>query len=125
MAAFIPDMTTRRQLRGYGLSAYHSRTVTQQLTPCDRQGRAYYYNLRDVIGAIRDYAARDRVKPSTQDKLATVLQALLDRLGNVTPVLFGAEETELSQMTRSLLHTMAQSDQQLAEIKALVAASQG
>ncbi len=119
----VGQTTSRRQLQGYGLSKFQSRAITQQLVYCDRQGQAYLYELREVIASIRDYIQRPRVKQSTKTKLATVLDLLLQRLDNVTPGLFGAETTELGEMTRSLMRTMAKSDQQLAEMKAMVASN--
>ena len=115
--------TSRRQLQGYGLSRFQSRAVTQQLTHCDRQGQAYLYEIREVITSIRNYVQRPRVQPETKSKLAMVLNLLLQQLGNVTPAFAGSATTELGEMTRSLMRTMVKSDQQLAEMKAVVASN--
>jgi hypothetical protein len=82
-------VTTRLQLRGYGATRYQAEAITKNLTAVANQGRAYAYPVSDVVASIREYLQRPRIQPATRQILEAVLQALLERLGNVIEVPFG------------------------------------
>lgn len=115
-------ITTRKQIQGYGATTYQARVLTQPLLPVDTKGNAYTYEVTDVITSIREYIQRPRIKLATRQRLESVLEVLLDRLGNVIAVPFDQSgDSEISKLARNLIQSMAKTDQALAELKATAA----
>ena len=115
-------ITTRLQLRGYGATRYQAKAVTKNLIAVANQGRAYAYPVSDVVASIREYLQRPRIQPATRQILEAVLQALLERLGNVIEVPFGrGTNPEISKLARQLTQAMSKTDSALAELKATAA----
>ena len=113
--------TTRKQLRGYGASRYLARRLTESLAPIDKAGNAYVYALEQVIAAVRDYSAKQRIQQTTRQVLAQLLSQLLARIDNVVPLVPDSDETEVSDVAKQLLKQMRRTDKALAEVKATVA----
>jgi hypothetical protein len=121
-------ITTRVQLQGYGLTQYQSTKITQGLTPTSKQGRTYIYLVSDVISSIRNYVDYPRVKPSTQQQLTTVLDSLLERLGNVISLPINttlSSHPEIRELTKQLFKAMSATDKTLIELKATAATING
>ena len=115
-------VTTRLQLRGYGATRYQAEAITKNLTAVANQGRAYAYPVSDVVASIRQYLQRPRIQPATRQILEAVLQALLERLGNVIEVPFGSStHPEINKLARQLTQAMSRTDSALAELKATAA----
>ena len=115
-------VTTRLQLRGYGATRYQAQAITKNLTVAVHQGRAYAYPVSDVVASILEYLQRPRVQPATRQILEAVLQALLERLGNVIEVPFGrGTHPEINELARQLTQSMSRTDSALAELKATAA----
>ncbi|PSB19735.1 hypothetical protein C7B65_10610 [Phormidesmis priestleyi ULC007] len=109
---------TRKQLRGLGLSLYHAAAITKVLKPSTQQGSTYLYSAAEVIGSLRQYMQRSRIKATTRETLKTALDILLDLIGNVVPVAFGTStDPELSRMTRELMTTISKTNSSLAALK--------
>jgi hypothetical protein len=120
------ETTTRKQLRGYGLSDYTVRKVTQGITPCDRQGATYLYVVSDVISALKQALQNPRSKPTTQSAMVDVLNRLLARLGNVITGSFGqSSDPELGQLTQKLAQSIQTTNLALANLEATVATIKG
>ncbi|MBD1808157.1 hypothetical protein H6F98_22260 [Microcoleus sp. FACHB-SPT15] len=115
-------VTTRLQLRGYGATRYQAEAITKNLTAVANQGRAYAYPVSDVVASIRQYLQRPRIQPATRQILEAVLQALLERLGNVIEVPFGSSTNpEINKLARQLTQARSRTDSALAELKATAA----
>ena len=115
-------VTTRLQLRGYGATRYQAEAITKNLTAVANQGRAYAYPVSDVVASIREYLQHPRIQPATRQILEAVLQALLERLGNVIEVPFaGGTNPEINKLARQLTQAMSRTDSALAELKATAA----
>jgi len=115
-------VTTRLQLRGYGATRYQAEAVTRKLTVVANQGRAYAYPVSDVVASIREYLQRPRIQPVTHQILEAVLQALLERIGNVIEVPFDRGiNPEINKLARQLTQAMSRTDSTLAELKATAA----
>ncbi len=115
-------VTTRLQLRGYGATRYQAEAMTKNLTAVANQGRAYAYPVSDVVASIREYLQRPRIQPTTRQILEAVLQALLERLGNVIEIPFGrGTNPEINKLARQLTQAMSRTDSALAELKATAA----
>jgi hypothetical protein len=109
---------TRKQLRGLGLSLYHAAVITKTLKPFSQKGSTYFYSASEVVGSLRLYLQRPRIKPATRETLNPALDILLDLIGNVVPVAFGAStDPELSRLTRELMTTMSKTNSSLAALK--------
>ena len=118
----IDKTTTRKQLQGYGATGYHAKVLTSNLTPVAKKGRAYTYSINDVIVSIRDYLQRPRIKQTTSIVLESILQALLERSGNVIEVPFSRGTVpEINKLARQLTQAMSKTDNALAEMKATAA----
>ncbi len=116
--------TTRSQLQGYGLTRYQSIKVTHSIIPISRQGRTYIYRVNDVISTIRNTLENPRLKPITKRQLTTLLDSLLERLGNVIPLAYNlasANHPEIGELTKQLITAMAATDKNLVELKATAA----
>ena len=113
--------TTRKQLRGYGASRYLARKLTASLAPVDKAGNAYVYALEQVIAAVRDYSAKQRIQQTTKQVLAMLLSQLLARIDNIVSLVPDSDETEVSDVAKQLLKQMRRTDKALAEVKATVA----
>ena len=113
--------TTRKQLRGYGASRYLARRLTASLAPIDKASNAYVYALEQVIAAVRDYSAKQRIQQTTRQVLAQLLSQLLARIDNVVPLVPDNNDTEVSEVAKQLLKQMRRTDKALAEVKATVA----
>jgi hypothetical protein len=121
-------ITTRVQLQGYGLTRYQSTKITQGLTPASKKGRTYIYLVSDVISSIRNYIDYPRVKPSTRQQLITVLDSLLERLGNVISLPINttlSSHPEIGELTKQLFKAMSATDKTLIELKATAATING
>ena len=119
-------ITTRKQLQGYGATSYQARSITKNLSPIHVENRTYAYPISDVIASIRDYLKRPRLKTVTCEKLKAVLEALIQRLGNVIDIPFGQPiNSEISQSTKRLIQAMADTDQAITELKATAATIKG
>lgn len=119
-------ITTRKQLQGYGATSHQARSITKNLSPIHIESRTYAYPISDVIASIREYLKRPRLKTVTHQKLRAVLEALLQRLGNVIDVPFGQPiNSEISKSTKRLIQAVADTDQALAELKATAATAKG
>ena len=117
------QITTRKQLQGYGATRYQTTIITRNLAPVARQGRAYVYALNNVIEAIRDYLQRSRIQLKTRQTLQAILQVLLKRLGNVIEVPFSrGTNPEIDKLAKQLTQAMSDTDAVLAELKATAAA---
>jgi hypothetical protein len=115
-------VTTRIQLRGYGATRYQAEAITKNLTVVANQGRAYAYPVGDVVTSIREYLQRPRIQPATHQILKAVLQALLERLGNVIEIPFErGTNPEINKLARQLTQAMSRTDSALAELKATAA----
>lgn len=115
-------VTTRLQLQGYGTTRYQAEEITKNLTSVANQGRAYAYPVSDVVASIREYLQRPRIQPATRQILEAVLQALLERLGNVIEVPFGrSTNPEINKLARQLTQAMSDTNSALAELKATAA----
>jgi hypothetical protein len=115
-------VTTRPQLRGYGATRYQAEAITKNLTAVANQGRAYAYPVSDVVASIRENLQHPRIQPATRQLLEAVLQALLERLGNVIEVPFGrGTNPEINKLARELTQAMSRTDSALAELKATAA----
>jgi hypothetical protein len=118
----VDGVTTRQQLQGYGASRYLARTITGSLTPVGKEGRAWTYSSKEVIGSIRNRLQNSRIKLTTQETLNRILNSLLERLGNVVQVSFGSgTDPELSELTKQLFKAMSKTDKALGELKATAA----
>ena len=119
--------TTRKQLQGYGATPYQARALTQSLSRIStEQSRSYSYFISDVITSIRQYLQRPRIQKTTHQKLEFILEALLERLGNVIEISVGrSNDTEISKLARNVMKAMAQTDQTLVELKATAATIKG
>ncbi|MFK8185414.1 MAG: hypothetical protein AB8B99_18720 [Phormidesmis sp.] len=115
--------TTRKQLRGYGVSRYLARRLTQALTPVNKLGNAYVYRLEHVIGATRTYQSNTRIQEKTRQLLEQVMTQLLSRVDNVVPILPNSPTTEVSEIAKQLLNQMHQTDRAMAEMKATAASA--
>ncbi|MEP0871493.1 hypothetical protein NDA01_16915 [Trichocoleus desertorum AS-A10] len=119
-------ITTRKQLQGYGATTYQARVLTQSLSPVATQGKTYTYEITGVIASIREYLQRPRIKLVTCQKLESVLEALLNQLGNIIAIPFGkSSDLEISRLAKNLIQSMAKTDQALAELKATAATIKG
>jgi hypothetical protein len=115
-------VTTRLQLRGYGATRYQAEAVTRNLTVVANQDRAYAYPVSDVVASIREYLQRPRIQPATRQILEAVLQALLERIGNVIEVPFDRGiNPGINKLARQLTQAMSRTDSTLAELKATAA----
>jgi hypothetical protein len=109
---------TRKQLRGLGLSFYHATAITKVLKPSSQKGSAYFYALAEVVSSLRQYLRRPRIKPATRETLKFALDTLLDLIGNIVPVAFGAStDPELSRLTRELMSAISKTNSSLAPLK--------
>lgn len=109
---------TRKQLRALGLSIYHAAVITKALKPFSRKGSTYFYSASDVVGSLRQYLERSRIKISTRETLKAALDSLLDLVRNVIPVAFGTSaDPELSRMARELMITISKTNSSLAALK--------
>lgn len=120
MSKFSSELktVTRKQLRGLGLSLYHAAAVTKVLKPSRQQGSTHLYSTTEVIGSLRQYIQRSRIKATTRETLKAALDILLDLIGNVVPVAFGTStDPELSRMTRELMTTISKTNSSLAALK--------
>lgn len=113
--------TTRKQLRGYGATSYLARRLTESLTPVDKLGNAYVYALEQTITAIREYAARSRVRTETKQTLEKILDELLARLSNVVGLPLKPDNSEVGHLARELMKAIRRTDKSMAEMKATVA----
>ena len=114
--------TTRIQLQGYGLNRYQATKITQGLIPISRQAKAYIYSVSDVIGSTRIILNNHRIKPQTKKQLTTLLNSLLERLGNIShfpisPSL--SSHSEIRDLTKQLLKAMSVTDRNLVRLKDL------
>lgn len=110
---------TRKQLQAYGMSKYHTQTITKGLTPVRKQGQAYVYDLSTVISEVKNYTQRSRVKKSTCELLEVVLVNLLKLLGNVLEIPFsGGSDPEVRKIVAKLMQAMAKTDASLATLEA-------
>ncbi len=116
---------TRAQLVGYGASRYQASVITRSLQSIGSLGRAYTYDLRQVIQAIRVYAAQPRTRLATKACLADILKQLTARLDNL--VIFVAQQptSEIGALAQTLLQTMHLKEQQLVELEAIAATHRG
>lgn len=116
--------TTRIQLQGYGLTRYQATKVTQGLIPISRHTKAHIYSVNDVIGSTRIILNNHRIKPQTTKQLTTLLNSLLEQLGNVshfpiTPYI--SSHSEVGDLARQLLKAMSVTDTNLVKLKGLAA----
>ena len=117
------QITTRKQLQGYGATRYQTTIITKNLNPVARQGKAYVYALNNVIEAIRDYLQRSRIQLKTRQTLQAILQVLLKRLGNIIEFPFSrGTNPEIDKLAKQLTQAMSNTDAVLAELKATAAA---
>lgn len=113
---------TRKQLQAYGMSQYHTQTITKGLTPVRKQGQAYVYDLSTVIAEIKNYTQRPRIKKSTCELLEGVLVNLLELLGNVLEIPFSSgSDPEVRKIVTRLMQAMAKTDASLATLEAAAA----
>lgn len=111
-------LVTRRQLRGYGATEYLAKKITRDLTPVETRSRAYVYDVRDAIAAIRNYQQNPRIQAATRSILEQILKELINYLGNVVKVPFGADnKSELALLVNHLMQAMNQTDRILADLK--------
>jgi hypothetical protein len=61
---------TRKQLQEFGASEYLAKQLTRDLQPAGRQGRAYAYEVEQVINAIRGRLNAPKVRKATKAILA-------------------------------------------------------
>jgi hypothetical protein len=109
---------TRKQLRGLGLSLYHAAAITKTLKPSSQKGSTYFYSATEVVGSLRQYLQRPRIKPATRETLKAALDILLNLIGNLVPVAFGTStDPELSRLTRELMTTISKTNSSLAALK--------
>ncbi|MBW4524099.1 MAG: hypothetical protein KME18_02730 [Phormidium tanganyikae FI6-MK23] len=109
---------TRKQLRGLGLSLYHAAAITKVLKPFSQKSSTYFYSIPEVVGSLRQYLQRPRIKPATRETLKAALDILLDLIGNIVPVAFGTStDPELSRLTRELMSTISKTNSSLAALK--------
>ncbi|MEL7334423.1 MAG: hypothetical protein AAFN12_19410 [Cyanobacteria bacterium J06560_2] len=113
--------TTRKQLRGYGATPYLARKLTESLSPVEKQGNAYVYQLEPTIGAIRIYSERSRVQAETKQTLETILSELLARLSNVVSLPPTDSASDVGYLAQSLIKAIRRTDRSMAEMKAVVA----
>lgn len=118
---------SRRQLVGYGASQYHARALTQKLSILGKSDeRANLYALSDVVQSIRKYLEKSRLQVESREKLACLLNVLLEQIGNVIHLPFAhGEVSELGQMTKQLMQSMAKTDRSLKKLKSQAAAIKG
>ena len=117
------QITTRKQLQGYGATRYQTTIITRNLAPVARQGRAYVYALNNVIEAIRDYLQRSGIQLKNRQTLQAILQVLLERLGNVIEFPFSrGTNPKIDKLAKQLTQAMSNTDAVLAELKASAAA---
>jgi hypothetical protein len=114
---------TRRQLQGYGATRYLAAKITASLTPVEKAGAAYVYALEPTIAAIRLYAERSRIRPTTQQTLSHILPALLARLDNIVPLSLEERPSELGKLAQQAIKAMRRTDKALSEMKATVAST--
>lgn len=75
---------TRRQLKEFGATDYLSNQLLKPLQPAGKQGRAYEYEISQVLDAIRRLSATPRLRKTTLAKLLE-LEVHLSRMIPVTP----------------------------------------
>lgn len=114
--------TTRNQLRGYGLSRYQARTLTESLAPIDQEKRLNIYSLHEVIGAIRQRLENRRLTLTTREKLTETIQELTRRLGNVVSVPFQKGGDRTSEKAFKALESLSEYE---SEINAKIATLKG
>ncbi|WP_035829659.1 hypothetical protein [Crocosphaera watsonii] len=120
------NTTTRKQLRGYGLSPYLSIVITKTLTPTKKQGRTLIYDLSEVISAVRIYLTKTRLKPQTRVILQNLLTTLLERINNVVPLPFTrTTDPELSRLAKKAFESLRQAENHFANMKATLAEIRG
>lgn len=118
--------TTRRQLKGYGLTPHLATSITQAINPIEKQGRTLIYNLNDVIGQIRQYLTKTRIKPQTRKTLETLLETLLQRIGNLVPIPFvQTTDPETSRLAKKAFNLLQDTLAHFAEMKADIATIRG
>jgi glycerol-3-phosphate O-acyltransferase len=121
-------VTTRAQLKGYGLTRYQATKITQDLTPISKQGRTYIYLVSDAIGSIRTALTNSRLKSLTRQQLLNVLDNLLARLDNVIILPFDATPSshpEIGVLAKQLLKAISNTNTTLVSLKATAATING
>ncbi|MDJ0583432.1 hypothetical protein [Crocosphaera sp.] len=120
------NTTTRKQLRGYGLSTYLATAITQNLTPIHKEGRILIYNLNEVIAAIRKYLSKTQIKPQTRITLESLLETLLQRMNNVISIPFTqTSDPQLSLLAQQAFKSMRSAETHFAQMKATLATIKG
>lgn len=113
--------TTRKQLRGYGASRYLARRLTETLTPVEKVGSAYVYELAQVIDSSRAYSERSRIRPTTKETLQQLIDQLLPRMNNVVNLPTTQNSSDISQLAQRAIQAIRLTDKALAEMKATAA----
>jgi hypothetical protein len=121
-------VTTRVQLKGYGLTRYQATKITQNLTPISKQGRTYVYSVSDAIGSIRSALTNSRLKPLTRQQLLDALDSLIARLDNLITLPFNATSSthpEIGDIAKQLLKAISSANTTLVDLKATAATING
>lgn len=119
-------ITTRTQLKGYGLSDYQATAITRDLTPIGKEGRSNTYSVCAVIVMIEERLKNPKIKADTKKSLTTVLDELQKRINNVTPVFVQpSTDPELSRLARKAYQAMQKADAHLADSLATAATHKG
>jgi hypothetical protein len=118
---------TRQQLRGHGMSLYHTRSLTKGLVIQGKSDdRHHLYSLPEVIQSIRQYLEKSRLKFQSRNQLEQVLNILIKQLSNLVSLPFQqGRASELSEITKELRKSMIKTDQALENLKAQAAAIKG
>ncbi|MEM9567091.1 MAG: hypothetical protein AAF974_02200 [Cyanobacteria bacterium P01_E01_bin.34] len=117
--------TTRKQLRGLGLSLYLARQVTRNLTPAQQKGRAYLYRIEDVVASIHGYSSKPRIKKETREVLEAASKQLLSAIEKYIPVAFGdSTDPELGRLAKQAMRQIRKTDRTLAALKLEAAEAQ-
>jgi hypothetical protein len=76
---------TRKQLKSFGATDYLIKRLTHSLAPVDRQGRAYVYDLAQVIDSVRDLLETSRLRQTTKAVLHHLKKQLSEFIAESLP----------------------------------------
>jgi hypothetical protein len=108
---------TRTRLAALGLSRYQVSILTKQLKPKGKSGRSKTFLVSEIVEAIRRRIQTPRIRKNTKRSLNTVLNALLEQLGNVVP-LPQSEIPKVRKAGAKLLMSIAKTDATKAAMSA-------
>lgn len=127
LAETLTSVVTRQQLKGYGLSAYHAKVLTQSLERAGKLGNSYTYSLESVCQSIKTYLQKTKIKKTTRAALEHTLTALLARINNVISVPFNQSsgDSEFKEIYKELVAATTAKNKAIAKLDAIAASVRG